>query len=156
MRQVWEENFSMYILLYFLNFELLPIQKGLKMKQMEKGMKAPLHVWPVLTQQGCQGQAWEAGTLTVGPSMKDLHHQTDHPGECAAHQLTSDSPLVLRSSYDWATRFLLKTSTSCRGSYFENTPLPWVGGGLRPSPQNPHPSARQCGTLSPLSWHSPP
>ena len=49
MRQVWEENFSMYILLYFLNFELLPIQKGLKMKQMEKGMKAPLNVWPVLT-----------------------------------------------------------------------------------------------------------
>lgn len=27
------------------------------------------------------------GTLTVLPSMKDPHH----PGECAAHQLTSDS-----------------------------------------------------------------
>ena len=78
--------FDVYILLYFLNFELLPIQKGLKMKQMEKGMKASLSVWLVLHQQGRQGQAWEAGTLMVRPSRKDLHHQTDHPGECAAHQ----------------------------------------------------------------------
>lgn len=52
--------------------------------------------------------------------------------------------------------FFLKTATPYRGSYFGNTLPPWVGGGLHPSPQSPHPSARQCGTLAPLSWHSPP
>lgn len=55
--QVWEENFSMYILLYFLNFELLPIQKDLKMKQK---WQHHLTAASVLTQQACQGQAWEA------------------------------------------------------------------------------------------------
>lgn len=46
MRQGGKKTSQCISFCYFLNFESLPIQKDLKMKQVEKGMTAPPNVWP--------------------------------------------------------------------------------------------------------------
>lgn len=132
--------------------------KDLKMKPAERRHHLRASVWPPYhhrlrqTTRGSSGRCthWRLGT-NFSPAASTLLVQVS--------VLIASSTVifpVLRECYSGQHVCCGKHLYRVGFAYFGNIPPPWEGGGLHPSPQNPHPSAQRCGTLAPLSWHSPP